>query len=544
MLAIPLVLLVGTELAVRAFGPDLPDDPFIVLGPSPTFFSEEVIDGVRSYRVSHPEGYRARNIVFPVHKPAGTVRIFCLGGSASAGWPHPPEEIYSVYLERALRRAFPERALEVINVSAHAYAAYRVRRILADVLRFDPDLLIIWSGNNEFLERRSYLQTGVGPLLAAGNRLATVRVLRHWLARRLSRDNMVRGDHQEEVNYERWSKIERLALDLRTDSTQFARVKEHYAYSIASMLGEASRRRVPVVLLTVPVNLRDWLPNVSYHQLTGARRSAWDSAYVAGRRALLQGDGPGAVAHLEAAIALEPLHAETRFHLGRALEVMGDTSQARARYSEARDLDYNPFRSLSSFNQSIRRLAPDYPGVELADAEQAFQAAASGPAPGYDLFLDYVHPNRTGNLLAARTVFDAIVRRGVLGPPGTGAAFDSAAAGGGPAYADDDDGQMQGILLQLFAMMHQYQPALEKAQRLAAGPGGLGSLARHHDGLATSILEVFPQLLAYERQRLLGPPISAAEETRITRLREGFYRRSFSGFKAFVQEYRKDSIPQ
>ena len=72
-----------------------------------------------------------------------------------------------------------------------------------------------------------------------------------------------------DVAYEQWSKIEQLALDLRKDPRQYEKVTEHYTFSIESMVEAAHERHVPVILVTVPVNLRHWHPNVSYQPLQG-----------------------------------------------------------------------------------------------------------------------------------------------------------------------------------------------------------------------------------------------------------------------------------
>jgi len=109
-------------------------------------------DGQQTIRVVHPEAYAVRDTQFTVHKPEGTIRIFSFGGSASAGWPHPSSEIYTEYLERALAAQLSDRRVEVINLAAHAFASYRVRMIFDDVIGYDPDLVIIYSGNNDFLE--------------------------------------------------------------------------------------------------------------------------------------------------------------------------------------------------------------------------------------------------------------------------------------------------------------------------------------------------------------------------------------------------------
>ena len=79
-------------------------------------------------------------------------------------------------------------------------------------------------------------------------------------------------------------------------------------------------------------------------------------------------------------------------------------------YDRARDLDHNPFRAPSDFNGILRQIAGLYENASLADSDQAFRAASSPFAPGFELFLDYVHPTKQGNLLVAQTVYDEIVK--------------------------------------------------------------------------------------------------------------------------------------
>ena len=145
---------VACELLLRVSGVRIADDPYLNFGQVDSYFVQKDIDGQPHHQVASREVYRERNTVFPIRKPTNTFRVFCLGGSASAGWPHPPEEIYSRYLQRALEEAYPQQTIEVLNVSAHAYAAYRVRLIFQEVIEFEPDLIVIYSGNNEFLEKR------------------------------------------------------------------------------------------------------------------------------------------------------------------------------------------------------------------------------------------------------------------------------------------------------------------------------------------------------------------------------------------------------
>ena len=43
-----------------------------------------------------------------------------------------------------------------INAGGVSYASYRVARLMNELKQYQPDLFIVYSGQNEFLEERSY----------------------------------------------------------------------------------------------------------------------------------------------------------------------------------------------------------------------------------------------------------------------------------------------------------------------------------------------------------------------------------------------------
>ncbi len=153
------------------------------------------------------------------------------------------------------------------------------------------------------------------------------------------------------------------------------------------MVTAAQEKGVPVVLVTVPVNLRDWRPNVSYQPLAGETLANWEQQYRNGRRLLWRGDAAGAVQSFSTATQLSPLHAEPHFMLGLALEALHDYDAAFQAYSRARDLDHNPFRAPSDLNRILRRIAGQSGNVSLADAEQVFRDGTAPLAPGFEPLL-------------------------------------------------------------------------------------------------------------------------------------------------------------
>jgi tetratricopeptide (TPR) repeat protein len=526
LLATPLVLLALIEGLVRALGAgDVVDDPELVLSDVPAFFERRVVDGRPVVEMSHPEAYRGADLRIPARKEPNAFRIFCLGASASAGWPHPPGQSYCHVLEAALRGAWPGRAIEVFNVSAHAYPIYRVRLIFDQVLELHPDLLLLWTGNNEFLEHRTYLRDmpWLRRVDGLAYRLHAYRALRRGLVALLQPGAVLSAQAREGAEEGLRSKLAQMAVPLRRDPEQFEGVKRHYEATALAMAQRAAERGVPLWLLTVPVNLRDWKPNASRQDLSGEALAAWRRSFDAGRADLLRGHPEAAEELLLRAQEQEPLHAETHFLLGRAREAQGDHRAAHAHYVDAVDLDHNPFRAISAFGEALGRVAARVPGARLIDARAAMAAASAPRAPGFDLFLDYVHPTLAGNRVVAAAVFDALVESRLLGPGSPARGFEAPPPRwpDGRAYEPERDLRMQVTLLALFVTMHQYEAAVELARRLEAQGG-------RDVAMAQRVLQVFPAWLALDRDRLLGVPVSASRAERVEDAFRAFYARELA----------------
>jgi hypothetical protein len=557
ILALLVILLPLTiaEIAVRVAGIRVSDDPYLQFGPVPAFFTKKTINGREFYQAADRKLYRERNIVFPVKKDPGAFRIFCLGASASAGWPHPLQEIYSAYLEEALKRAYPKQKIEVINVSAHSYPEYRVRMILQEIINLEPNLLIIYSGDNEFIEPRLYSveERWFDPLARLANHSHLYRILRgNPLARRWFPENTLRA---EDVTMGSGALQAQIIPAVRKDPKQFERVKEHYAFCVESMVKSAKERRIPVILVTVPVNLRDWHPNVSYQALQGEELARWQEHYDRGRAALLKNDPETAVTELNLAASLSPLHGETHFFLGRALEMKGEFPESLKELSLARDLDYYPSRTISDFNATSRAVASRYDNAFLADAEAAFWAASAPRAPGFEFFLDYVHPTQRGNLLLAKTIFDTIAQQKLINGAKAVAVFSHDAqpfrceqekrlfveAGGcppeGAPYDDATDLPMQVLLLRLAIVMNQDERIAEKLAVLSDAPG-YATLDDRSKAFLKDAKAVYAPLVELQRRRLLGQSVDSELKTARDNL-EQFRLKYFRAYQKLKKKQNK-----
>jgi lysophospholipase L1-like esterase len=344
---------------------------------------------------AHPMPNQARQ-QFPARKSAGTFRVFCLGGSAAQGWPHRPEYSFPSFLRRKLERLMPDRRVEVINVCAHAYAAYRVKLICDEIVSYEPDLLVIWSGNNEFHEEKIFDRPWNG-----ANGAAPKQVI-----------DGVKGELTAANLYWAFGRAD----PHRIESARFEWVRSHYAYNLAKMTEAGHQHGARVVLCGVPVNLGGWRPNASAHapETVGPVLARWEKAYADGLRALEDGRLDDAVQSLTEATEIDPMYADVWFDLGTALQKKGAHDAAAAAFDQALMLDAFPFRSV--FNDVVRQVAAEQ-GAIYVDLPAAFRAASDDTIPGYNLFIDYVHPTPDGNELAAATVARALLDEGVIARP-------------------------------------------------------------------------------------------------------------------------------
>ena len=124
----------------------------------PHFVSAKSDDGTELLAVAPSKSRVLNEITFAPKKPASTFRIVCLGGSTTYGRPFFDKTSFAGWLREFLPAADPAQNWEVINAGATSYASYRVAGVMQELAQYQPDLFIIYTGHNEFLERRTYEQ--------------------------------------------------------------------------------------------------------------------------------------------------------------------------------------------------------------------------------------------------------------------------------------------------------------------------------------------------------------------------------------------------
>jgi tetratricopeptide (TPR) repeat protein len=349
---------------------------------------------------------------FLVNKPTEGIRIFCLGGSSSYGFPWDAEAAFGGILRDVTAAAHPDKHVEVVNASGISYAMHRLNIVADELLAYAPDIFVIYSGHNEFVEpafydalkQRSGARTRLEHALAhsrvyAGMKSLVERSRESEFSTAFTFDALVRRDQtrtysaeeKEEIVGEFRSRLERLVT-------------------------RAQAAGVNVLLSTVPCNLSEWRPQQSNadRTLDERDRGSWSGALRAGRRLLEEGDMHEASVALERAVSLAPGYAEVQYLLAQAYEGLGEWDHARRAYALACDLDATPSRRISAINSAIRDVANMH-GALLVDMDAIFHQQSENGLVGFNLIEDYVHPTREGHETVAWHMWDAMEKAEWLG---------------------------------------------------------------------------------------------------------------------------------
>ncbi len=395
------------------------DDPFVGFAPGKDLFEKKTLAGGETVYATRPEKLRFFNHQqFPADKAPGTYRIFALGGSTTAGRPYDDKVAFCRWLELYLDAMDPSRDWQAINAGAISYASYRIVVLIKELVRYQPDLFVIYTGHNEFLEERSYSDVI--------HQNPALKRLRFWLNGRrfyaLARHGVLalrqpEADEPREHDATLGSEV-RARLDGWTGLELYHRdealqrsVLEHFEYNLKQMIAIARAHGVRVVLVKPISNLKDFSPFKSEHRagMSAADVAAFDVLLSGGRGHLAAGDPSAALDAFTEALELDSEHAGVHFSAGRAHLALGQQA-AREAFVRAKDLDVAPLRALERISELIEETAAreDVPLVDLP----AILAAGSEMSPGNELLLDHVHPDVATHSLIAERLIDTLVDSG------------------------------------------------------------------------------------------------------------------------------------
>ncbi len=317
----------------------------------------------------------------PAQKSPDVFRILCVGGSFMMGFPYaqpeganPGEFSIPFWIEHELSWRLPKQKIEIINLAGLAQNSSRVLSIVKKSELLQPDLLIVATGNNE------------------GN-LAPTRfndALHQWVLYRAMKKVLTRPTENAKRPM------------FTPQDADVEKIETQYQQNIVKLVDLCKSRKIPLVLATMPINLRYKDYVVDTHP-GGAMEPTDDPGINKGLK-LMQ-----ACRYQEAIDAFAKSE-----HPVYAMHYMGRCYQALKQYDRARELfkgavQLNPLtRTKPTYNEFLRKLPPR-DGLYLIDLEKGVEEKSVGGIPPEKFFLDYCHLAWWGNYMMARTFTDRLV---------------------------------------------------------------------------------------------------------------------------------------
>lgn len=392
--------LVGSGHATRFYHTEKAGDGTTLLRENRWFvapwFSEELIRRPVPFRL-------------PARKADNAYRIFVLGSSAAMG---DPEASFSIsrMLGLMLEEAYPEIHFEVVNAAITAINSHVVREIADDCARLEPDLYILYEGNNEVIG--PFGPAGVfTPFLRSRAGINTVTTLRQSRTGQLLGDLAHRLGRDQET-LEEWGGM-RMFLEQQfpADDPALEDVRDRFRENLESIIASGQKAGARTLLCTVLTNQKDFPPFLSAHRpgLSALQLEQWQTFVDSGDTALAEGNNEAAERSYRAALKIDDRFAGLAFKLGRVLLAEEKYALAGEWLERAETLDTLRFRTDAALNSVIMEVgAAHRTSARLVDLRPlAAQAHPSG-IPGDELLYEHVHLNFQGTYLVASELFDRV----------------------------------------------------------------------------------------------------------------------------------------
>lgn len=312
---------------------------------------------------------------FEEKKPAGTLRVFIVGGSTAGGYWGEGD------LAWGLKAALPGRKVEVINCGMSGYDSAREHLVLRDVLRYEPDLVVFFSGHNDF-----FINNGPPPPRWLA-RVAVPLMRRPWykaLAERLRGGRSVEALSSPAVRRKRLAGL-------------VANVRAHAR--------DCKAAGVRAVFCLPPLAFEEMTPLDGAFPFGDPRFAEGWAAFVRGRA------GEAAAAWRAAASRLEPkdetLAGFVWSYLARAEERSRHPEAAREAWLRAAETrngsNVCPPSCLASVADAARA-----EGALVVDVDAAFRRAAAPKLPGIEQFVDEIHWRVASHGLITMALLEAL----------------------------------------------------------------------------------------------------------------------------------------
>lgn len=454
----------------------LSEDPFVGFSDNIPLFVEQIQPDGKTIYITAPNKISHFNVQkFPKLKRPGTYRIFCMGGSTTYGHPYNDATSFCGWLREFLHSADTSHDWEVINAGGISYASYRVANLMLELSRYQPDLFIVYSGHNEFLEERTYRNVKATPKWVIKIKKVLGMTRTYTAVNRLVELIPWKPVASSNKKYKMDWEVEEI-LNKTIGPTSYHRndvlqqqIIEHYKLNLRRMINITRSIGSRIIFSTLPSNLKDISPFKSENSanLSESAKKQWVSLYELGKKFQETGSLNKAVEAYTNALSIDNRHADLNFRTGQVLFLLKRYDEARKAFLKAKDEDICPLRILTPMLDTLHEIAKEE-NVSLLDFEKIIEDSCNSSyghkIPGREFFLDHVHPTIENNRKLAIALLDIMVKEGIFIPSASWGEKSIAAVA--KKVESQIDEKKQAVALRFLGKVFDWAGKLEEAHSL------------------------------------------------------------------------------
>jgi tetratricopeptide (TPR) repeat protein len=353
--------------------------------------------------------------LFKKKKDANTLRIFVLGESTTIGYPYFHNGSFHRWLQYRLSHTFPDRNFEIINLALTAVNSYTVFGFTKEVVEYEPDAVLIYTGHNEY-----YGALGVGSTEKIGNNPELVNLILYLRQFRLVQlitntyeqiQRAIGGNTADTGG----TRMKLMVSEQRIpyQSTLYQKGIEQFRHNMDETLKLLSKHNIPVFVSNLVSNEKDLKPFVSF-PTDNVKLPAFNRNYTLGVAAFTNRKYAEAYTYFQAANQINNAHALCTYYLGETAYEQGNFGLAKTYFTKAKDLDGLRFRAPEKLNELISQLCQKYKGAHLVDAKTEFEAKSANKIIGDELILEHVHPDLMGYALLSDAFYKSMKKEKLI----------------------------------------------------------------------------------------------------------------------------------
>jgi tetratricopeptide (TPR) repeat protein len=334
---------------------------------------------------------------FKSEKPPDTYRIFVLGGSSVYLLAY--SDYHTEYAKNLFENLYQNKKIEIIFLGGGGCGTYELTKINQEVLEYEPNLVILYSGHNEFLfpSSKKYYAEKRDLTGKINENLEKLRIYQFLSGIIIPFKNDV-----VEIT-------ENLNLGMFDNQTEKQMIYESYRLNIDNMIKMAKNKNVNFMLSTLSYNHMSPPISIGYLMETlpgmGLSMEDFGSSTVNFSREKIERVLDEIIE--QGNIETGDIPSLDEYKIGLKYYEMGDYEKAREHFEKGILIEIYPQRANNITNKIVRELAKEY-NIPLADVESAVLEETERGITTYELLSDHCHLKKKGNEILLETLFETI----------------------------------------------------------------------------------------------------------------------------------------